>query len=267
MLDRLQNNAGTGYFSQAVSDYAKRMKPEEEKKEEGRGKTIGEFSDKEWEKLLSKVDDAIEEYKADLKEREADALEKKKEQTESYILGKSSAEENMYEQNVLVGDTVRSMRFWKINEKMFSNETVENKKPDIEDTVSDIVSDEAIQKILDKRRNAPYSALADANGVLEYNGVVFQCDFDNNRLCLGDVSNPNNCLTIPLERGGCLVVNRDNIDMLAKAIDMFSPEDVNRILRAIAEDAKVQKVEQEIEDETSGIEVVDRKEEEDESKE
>lgn len=38
---------------------------------------------------------------------------------------------------------------------------------------------------------------------------------------------------------------------------MFSPEDVNLILRAIAEDAKIQQMKQQIDDETSGIDLVD----------
>lgn len=266
MLDRIQSNAGTGYFSQAVLDYAKKMKPEEKKKEEG-GKTIAEFTDKEWDDLLNKVDDAIDEYKADLKEREEEALDKKREQTESYILGENSREQEEYEQVALQGGTVQSMRYMKITDSMRSKETVKTEKPDIINTISDIVSDEAIQKIIGKRKNAPYSVLADENGMVKYNDVVFQCDYEKNRLCLGDVSNPNNCISVSLENGGCLVFNRDSIDALSAAIGMFSPEDINRIMRAIAQDAKVRQMKQEIEDETSGMEVLDKKEEENESEE
>ena len=55
--------------------------------------------------------------------------------------------------------------------------------------------------------------------------------------------------------------NRDNIGDLAKAIGMFSPEDVNRIMRAIAQDAKLKQTQMQIEDESSGVEVLDRPEE------
>lgn len=261
MLEKLQNSSGNGYFSQAVSEYAKKMKPENGKKEGFQGKTIGEFSDKEWEKLLDKVDTAIEEYREDIQERKQDALEKQKEQAEGYILGSSSKEQLEYEQNVMQGQKVYSMRFRQINERMFSGEQTENNKPDIADTVSDIVSDEAIQIIVGKRGRAPYSVLADENGEVEYNGVVFQCDYDNNRLCLGDVSDLDDCISVPLENGGCLVVNRENIDGLSKAIGMFSPEDVNRIMRAIAQDAKVRQMKQQIDDQASGMEVLHRKEE------
>ena len=45
---------------------------------------------------------------------------------------------------------------------------------------------------------------------------------------------------------------------------MFSPADVNRIMQAIAQDAKLRQVELQIEDETSGAPVL-KKEGEDES--
>lgn len=91
----------------------------------------------------------------------------------------------------------------------------------------------------DPDKKAPYSYLA-KDGIIDYNGVIFVCDYKNNALCLGDVSNPKNVLYVALEGGGTLQVNRDNIGDLSKAIGMFSPEDVNRILRAISKDAKCQ---------------------------
>lgn len=119
---------------------------------------------------------------------------------------------------------------------------------------------EAMQKLMDKGNRAPYSLMADENGIVKYKGVEFRCDYENNRLCLGDVSNPKNCITVSLEKGGCLVFNRNNTDDLVRAIGMFSPEDVNRIMRAIAEDAKIRQVKLQIEDEASGMEVLDKPE-------
>lgn len=95
---------------------------------------------------------------------------------------------------------------------------------------------------------APYSYLADESGIIEYKGVVFVCDNEKKQLCLGDMSNPDDVLNIPLSKGGCLRVNRDNIGDLSKAISMFSPEDINLIMRAIAQDAKVQQMKNEIDD-------------------
>lgn len=112
---------------------------------------------------------------------------------------------------------------------------------------------EAQEKRLGGKKKAPYGHLADEGGVIVYNGVVFVCNEKQNAICLGDVSNPDNVLTIPLEGGGSLKVNRDNLSDLAKAISMFSAEDQERIMRAIQKDKKVQQMKQEIEDEKSTV--------------
>lgn len=108
-----------------------------------------------------------------------------------------------------------------------------------------------IQSLLEERTKAdngvPYNYLA-KDGIIEYNGVIFVCDEKHKAICLGNTSNMEECLRIPLSDGGCLIVNRDNLGDLSKAISMFSPEDVNRIMRAIAQDAKVQQMKNEIEE-------------------
>lgn len=226
MTDRLQSTGsyGNGYFSQAVANYTARMKPED-KAEDGKPKTIGEFSGKEWDQLLDKVDNAIE------------------------------------ERVMMDNGSFRTMRFMRID-SADTGASGKMEQPDIKDTIDDMVAEEAIQKLLDKGNRAPYSLMADENGIVNYKGVEFRCDYENNRLCLGDVSNPKNCITVGLEKGGCLVFNRENIDDLVKAIGMFSPEDINRIMRAIAQDAKLRQVQLQIEDETSGEEVLDKPEKE-----
>ena len=88
MLGRVQGNStGNGYFTQAVAEYAKQAKPQEGQKESSSGTAIGEFSKKEWGRLLDKVDASIEEYKEGLRKREKEALDKKQEQEEAYIFG------------------------------------------------------------------------------------------------------------------------------------------------------------------------------------
>ena len=104
----------------------------------------------------------------------------------------------------------------------------------------------------DPKKKAPYSHLA-KDGVIEYNGVVFVCDYKHNALCLGDVSNPKDVIYVALSGGGTLQVNRDNLDDLAKAIGMFSPEDVNLILRAISKDTQCQRKLMEIDEERNKI--------------
>ncbi len=100
--------------------------------------------------------------------------------------------------------------------------------------------------------DVPYGYLA-KDGEISYNGVTFLCDQKTNSICLGDVSDRKNTLVIPLSEGGQLKVNRNNLDELQRAIGMFSPEDVNRILRAIAKDNKAREMEQELEDEKDSV--------------
>ncbi|MCI8370846.1 MAG: hypothetical protein HFI75_00330 [Lachnospiraceae bacterium] len=112
------------------------------------------------------------------------------------------------------------------------------------------------------RMKVPYSHLV-KDGIIEYNGVVFTCDEEKNAICLGDMSNMDNVLIIPLAKGGSLYVNRDNFGDLARAITMFSAEDRNRIMRAIQKDKKVQQLKQEIEDEKASVgETIEEKGEE-----
>lgn len=98
----------------------------------------------------------------------------------------------------------------------------------------------------------PYGYLA-KDGVIEYNGVVFVCDEKTNSICLGDMTDEKNVLNIPLSGGGHLKVNRNSIGLLSRAASMFSPEDLNLIMRAIAEDTKIQSVKKEIEDEEASV--------------
>lgn len=111
-----------------------------------------------------------------------------------------------------------------------------------------------LNRRIEGKDKVPYGEMAE-DGVIEYNGVVFVCDYDHNRLTLGDTSNEKDCINIPLSGGGSLLVNRNNIDALSKAIGMFSPEDVNRILRALAQDKKIREMEKELDDMENGDDV------------
>lgn len=111
-------------------------------------------------------------------------------------------------------------------------------------------SDERTQEIvghINGETNVPYGALA-KNGVVTYNGVSFVCDYEKNALCLGDMTDEKDVITVALEEGGVLKVNRNAIDDLSVAIAMFSPEDIRRILVAIQQDAKVMQMQQELEE-------------------
>lgn len=160
----------------------------------------GEFSEKEWNKLLTEVDEALTEIKKSTKEE----AEKRVEEIES---------------------------------KRKTEEAIRKK----------------LREELSTDGKAPYSWLADGDGTIVYNGVTFSCDNNTRSINLGDTSNRDNVLSVPLSGGGTLNVNRDNLDDLAKAIGMFSPEDVKRIMNAIATDAQCQKKLLEIEEEKNKI--------------
>lgn len=83
-------------------------------------------------------------------------------------------------------------------------------------------------------QKCPYEHLA-KDGLIQYNGVTFVCDYERNAICLGDMNNPKDVLTIALPSGGSLKVNVHNFGDLSKAAGMFSPKDLNAIMRAISQ--------------------------------
>jgi len=85
-----------------------------------------------------------------------------------------------------------------------------------------------------EHQKCPYGHMA-KNNMIEYNGVTFMCDYDTNSICLGDMSDPKKVLNISLPSGGNLKVNVDSIGGLSKAAGMFSPADLNAIMRAISQ--------------------------------
>lgn len=138
-------------------------------------------------------------------------------------------------------------------ESRFAESIEESMKED--DTVKTPVT-RGIQLVrhIEGKDKVPYGEMAE-DGVIEYNGVIFVCDYEHNRLTLGDTTNKENCINIPLSGGGSLLVNRDNIDALSKAIGMFSPEDVKRILEALARDNKIRQMKKELDDMENGDDV------------
>ncbi len=115
-----------------------------------------------------------------------------------------------------------------------------------DDTKTSYRSEQIINQKMNGENPGDWYLLADENGIVSYNGVNFV--LDNQQLCLGNMDETDNVLSIPLSGGRTLKVNRNNIDDLGKAIGMFSPEDINRILRAISEDTHCRRKLNEIED-------------------
>lgn len=138
-------------------------------------------------------------------------------------------------------------------ESRFAESIEESAKED--DTVTTPVTRGVrLARRIEGKDKVPYGEMAE-DGVIEYNGVTFVCDYEHNRLTLGDTTNKEDCINIPLSGGGSLLVNRDNIDALSKAIGMFSPEDVKRILEALARDNKIQQMKKELDDMENGDDV------------
>lgn len=181
----------------------------------------GEFSIEEWDKLMEDIDDTLDAFKEELRERIAKIKDKQLLSSDSEKTALAKAADDSGEEEVEKAGPVQRGRHFAY---MISGE-----------------------------KKAPYSYLADDSGIIDYHGVIFHCDDEKQQITLGDMSDEKNVLTIPLSKGGCLKVNRNNIGDLAKAIGMFSPEDVNLILRAIAQDNKAREMQMEIDETVNGI--------------
>lgn len=130
---------------------------------------------------------------------------------------------------------------------------MEWKLPKEQQTMRSIREEETSDKrktfaeIMAERPKVPYAAMV-KDGILAYNGVIFVADEKTNSLNLGDCSHQKDCISISLADGGTLNVNRENIGELAACMDMFSPEDQERILRAIQTDIHIARKNQELEE-------------------
>ena len=87
---------------------------------------------------------------------------------------------------------------------------------------------------IEGKDKVPYGEMAE-DGVIEYNGVTFVCDYEHNRLTLGDTTNKEDCINIPLSGGGSLLVKR--------------------ILEALARDNKIRQMKKELDDMENGDDV------------
>jgi len=195
-----------------------------------------------------------------MQQRKAQILEKLKngDAEEAIVTGGNAFTESVWNK-MLEGvdnylDEVKEeqkVRFAKMDEEQQEKELLQKRLMEKE-----MQTESNIKEVLVARTggtlDVPYGYLA-KNGVIEYNGVIFVCDEVHNAICLGDMTDESEVLSIPLTEGGCLKVNRDNISDLAKAISMFSPEDIRRIMEAIATDAKCQQMQQEMDETLNSI--------------
>lgn len=195
-----------------------------------------------------------------MEERRAQILEKLKdgEGEEPIVIGGSAFTEQAWNKMIEKIDNYlaevkeeQKIRFEKMDEEQEENRLLQKHL-----IKKEMQAESDMKKLLLARTeevmDVPYGYLA-KNGVIEYKGVIFVCDELCNAICLGDMTDEKNVLTIPLTEGGCLKVNRDNLDDLSKAIDMFSPEDIRRIMEAIATDVKCRRMQQELDETLNSI--------------
>lgn len=196
--------------------------------EEVKGYSDQMMTDKEWDAYMKKIDAVEESIRQQIREEgeqnlaQADA--ERKERRENW--------QEQWEEFVA-------------NAKLSMKEVLQPDESDHELLIQEegtgrfktgAVSEKKNRRLLDS--TVPYSQYMEGN-TITYNGVVFQCDAERHAISLGDTRNPKQVITIPLADGGVLLVNRNEIGSLARAMGMFSPEDMGRILRAIAEDRQI----------------------------
>lgn len=152
------------------------------------------------------------------------------------------------------GNAYTDIEWNKLLERM--DTTLEKVKEEQKERFARIDAEQAqkaiLKKIEEEKSNVPYSYLA-KDGFIEYNGVVFTCDEEHHAICLGDMTNEEEVIRIPLTEGGCLKVNRNNLSELSKAISMFSPSDIRRIMEAIARDAKCEQMKLQLEEDSDSV--------------
>lgn len=85
-------------------------------------------------------------------------------------------------------------------------------------------------------------------GTVTYNGVTLNFNSENKKMCLGNMDSGDVLNAGVLSNGYCFYFNRENIGDLAKILDLFSPEDVNKIMTAIETDNMADRMKNEIED-------------------
>ncbi len=90
-------------------------------------------------------------------------------------------------------------------------------------------------------------------GTATHNGVAIGFDSERKQMNIGDTSNKGNVISVNLSNGWVLNFNRDNIDDVSKILDLFSPEDIRRIMEAITIDKMAQSKQIEIEDAKAAV--------------
>ncbi len=136
--------------------------------------------------------------------------------------------------------------------RLQADKEAQEKKKQLPDIGMEQAENAILKRVKQDKSNVPYSYLA-KDGLIEYNGVVFVCDEEHHAICLGDMTDQEEVINIPLTEGGCLKVNRDSLSALSKAITMFSPSDIRRIMETIARDTKCEQMKLQLDEDSNSI--------------
>ncbi len=90
-----------------------------------------------------------------------------------------------------------------------------------------------------------YFAFANEQNEIHHKNVVFHCNRDKNFISLGDCSDSSAYITVSLEKGGFLRVNRRNLADLSYAISLFSAKDIGLIGTTVSRHLNLQKISEE----------------------
>lgn len=88
-------------------------------------------------------------------------------------------------------------------------------------------------------------------GSANYHGVEITFDFFYKTMSIGDMSGDNVINVGALSNGYSFSFNRDNLDSVIAVLDIFSPEDINKIMEAIVKDDMKNSMEREIDETTA----------------
>ncbi|MBR5336815.1 MAG: hypothetical protein IK152_02405 [Lachnospiraceae bacterium] len=157
------------------------------------------------------------------------------------------AQKQQLGEKILSGDTTPK---FSIGAQEYSNDEWNTLMRRIDIAIDSDDNSSIIDYLKGNDRNCPYSALA-KDGIIEYNGVFFTCDYDNNTICLGSMAEGEDIITVNLPSGGTLKINADNVDQISRCAGMFTPEDLDAILRAIHEHEHTKNKEFQVKDEIS----------------
>lgn len=100
----------------------------------------------------------------------------------------------------------------------------------------------------DIEKLAKESSIDGKTGTANYKGVDIQFNFFYKTMSIGNMGGENVINVGQLSNGYNFSFNLDNLDAVIEVLDIFSPEDINKIMQAITEHKMKNNMEREIED-------------------